>query len=100
MKIRKRIVILACILSLTLVARATLKVYPAPTGATLNTRFTVQVREPGGTWQNLDEYSATIGRSPVNSSFVYFDCSGSVEVSVTLNTGSISTARIRPLSKV
>jgi polygalacturonase len=99
MKTWKSLVSLTCFFAISLVAQATLKVYPAPAGASLNTRFTVQVREPGGTWQNLDEYSATIGRSPVNSSFVYFDCSGSVEVSVTLNTGSISTARIRPLSK-
>jgi hypothetical protein len=99
MKIWKRVVILTCILSLSFAAQAMLKIYPAPTGATLNTKFTVQVREPGGVWQNLDEYSATIGRSSVNSSFVYFDCSGSVEVSVTLNTGSVFTARVRPLSK-
>jgi polygalacturonase len=99
MKILKIVVILTCILGASFTAQATLKVYPAPIGALLNTRFTVQVREPGGTWQNLDEYSATIGRSPVSSSFAYFDCSGSVEVSVTLNAGNISTARVRPLSK-
>lgn len=99
MKIWKTVIVLTCFLVVTFAAQASLKVYPAPTGATLNTRFTVQVRESGGTWQNLDEYSATIGRSSINSSFVYFDCSGSVEVSVTLNSGSMITAKIRPLSK-
>ena len=42
-------------------AATTLKVYPAPSGVTLNTAYTVQVRVPGGVWQDLDEYQ-TIGR--------------------------------------
>jgi hypothetical protein len=79
-------------------AATTLNVYPAPSGVTLNTDYTVQVREPGGTWQDLDEYQTTIGSSPSNASFVYFDTDGQVEMSVTYNVGSITSAVIRGLN--
>ncbi len=78
---------------------AALTVYPAPAGAALNGAFTVKVREPGGSWQDLAEYTAQIDmHQKRNTSFVYFDCSGPVEVSVTRNNGGIQTARVRPLS--
>ena len=41
-------------------AATTLNVYPAPTGVPLNTTYTVKVREPGGVWQDLDEYQTTV----------------------------------------
>jgi hypothetical protein len=79
-------------------AATTLNVYPAPSGVALNTRFTVQVRVPGGTWQNLDEYDTMVGAShPSHASFVYFDSDGPVEMSVTDSGGNITSAAIRPL---
>ena len=81
-------------------AAETLKVYPAPSGATLNTTYTVKVREPGGEWKDLDEYQTTVGGyTPSSASFAYFDSDGPVEVSVTNNSGAISQAAVRPLSR-
>ena len=42
-------------------AATTLKTYPAPAGVPLNTTYTVQVRVPGGAWQNVDVYNTTVG---------------------------------------
>lgn len=79
-------------------AATTLKTYPAPTGVTLDTTFTVKVRVPGGTWQDLDEYQTRIGAPSRASfaSFVYFDCDGPVELSVTYNSGTVASAAVRP----
>ncbi len=78
-------------------AATTLKTYPAPTGVPLNTYYTVKVREPGGVWQDLDEYTTWVnGYSGNTASFVYFDTDGPVELSVTNNNGSITSANIRP----
>ena len=78
-------------------AATTLNVYPAPTGVPLNTYYTVKVREPGGVWQDLDEYMTWVnGYSGQTASFVYFDTDGPVELSVTNNNGSITSANIRP----
>ena len=75
------------------------KVYPAPAGVTLNTDYTVKVREPGGVWQDLDEYKTSVGSPSVtNASFVYFDTDGQVEMSVTYNTGTLTSARVRGLN--
>jgi hypothetical protein len=83
----------------TVEAATTLNVYPAPAGVTLNSDFTAQVREPGGVWQDLDEYRTTVGHpTKSNASFVYFDTDGEVEMSVTFNAGTITTARIRGLN--
>ena len=41
-------------------AATTLKVYPAPAGVPLNGDYTVQVREPGGVWKDLDEYRTIV----------------------------------------
>lgn len=79
----------------------TLVTYPNPPGgAALNTDFTVKVRANGGAWQDLDEYDTTVGGyRPSHASFVYFDTDGPVEVSVTYNAGTVSTAEVRPTSK-
>ena len=80
-------------------AATTLKVYPAPSGVPLNSDYTVQVREPGGVWQDLDEYRYTVGHpTKSNASFVYFDTDGQVEMSVTYNPGTITSTRIRGLN--
>lgn len=78
--------------------------YPAPKGALQNTDFSVKVRIPGGTWQDLAEHSIKVdevkdnGHNVQNASMSYFDFSGEVEVSVTYNRGTVNTSRIRPLS--
>ena len=78
-------------------AATTLKVYPAPSGVTLNTAYTVKVRVPGGVWQDLDEYQTSVDDyHRHNASFVYFDTDGPVDISVTYNPGTITSANIRP----
>ena len=78
-------------------AATTLKVYPAPSGVTLNTAYTVKVRVPGGVWQDLDEYQTSVDNyHRHNVSFVYFDTDGPVDISVTDNLENITTANIRP----
>ena len=78
-------------------AATTLNVYPAPSGVTLNTTYTVQVQVPGGPWQSLDVYQTTVnGYTSSKTSFVYFDTDGPVNISVTSNIGTITTAVIRP----
>ena len=81
-------------------AATTLATYANPSGGvTTNTTFTVKVRANGGAWQDLDEYQTTIGGyTPAQASFVYFDCDGPVDVSVTCNSGTVTSAAIRPLS--
>ncbi|WP_055523943.1 LamG-like jellyroll fold domain-containing protein [Streptomyces graminilatus] len=81
-------------------AATTLTTYPAPSGVALNTAYTVKVRVPGGAWQDLDEYSAKVDNyHPHNVSFVNFDTDGPVDVSVTLNSGAITSAVIRPTTQ-
>ncbi len=78
-------------------AAGTLNVYPAPSGVPMNTTYTVQVQVPGGPWQSLDVYQTTVnGYTSSKTSFAYFDTDGAVNISVTSNIGSISTAVIRP----
>ncbi|MCW8382593.1 glycoside hydrolase family protein [Streptomyces justiciae] len=79
--------------------------YPRPAGVATTTSFTVRVRTaPDGQWQNLDIYqprareiNATTGSGKVyNSSMVYFDFCGPVELEVTYLKGGTTKARIRP----
>ena len=82
-------------------AATTLTTYPAPTGHPLSTDYTVKVRTPGGTWQDLDEHQTRIGGPSRASfaSFVYFDTDGPVEMSVTYNLGAVSTVKVKPSAK-
>lgn len=81
-----------------------LKAYTAPAGMVQNTDFTVKVRIPGQPWQDLPEYLVKVDQvtgakhKEENASMSYFDFSGAVEVAVTMNKGTVGTARIRPLS--
>lgn len=83
---------------------ANLVAYPAPKGVALNNVFSVKVRQSGGEWQSLDAYQVKVDEvksaqhQVENASMCSFDFEGKVEVSVTLNSGTIDTARIRPLS--
>ena len=74
--------------------------YPAPKAVIYsmhNDNYTVRVRKPGGTWQDLYEYKVKVDMDRVqDASMVYFDFSGSVEVSVRKNNGNIQSVRVRP----
>ena len=78
-------------------AATTLVTYPAPAGITMNTTYTVQVRVPGGTWQNVDVYNTTVGYS--HQCFLcLFRYGRSGRSSVTNNSGTVTSAAIRPTS--
>ncbi|MET9385140.1 glycosyl hydrolase family 28 protein [Streptomyces sp. NPDC002928] len=79
--------------------------YPRPADMPTNTSFKVRVRTaPDGEWQTLDiwrpqleEINATTGSGKVyNTSMVYFDFCGSVEIEVTYLKGGTTKARVRP----
>jgi len=62
-----------------------------------NDDFTVQVRVPGGAWQDLYVHNVTVNwHNPQNASMAYFDFAGKVEVAVEKNNGAVSQVRIRP----
>ncbi|MFE6822678.1 glycosyl hydrolase family 28 protein [Streptomyces sp. NPDC057690] len=84
---------------------STLLTYPRPAALPTNTSFKVRVRTaPDGEWQTLDIYrpqleeiNATTGSGKVyNTSMVYFDFRGSVELEVTYLKGGATKARVRP----
>lgn len=91
--------VLGCLVAPSLAWTQSLIVYPAPEGIASNDSFKVQVRSPGGPWQELFCYNVQVDmHNPRSSSMAYFDFSGRVEVSVTYNHGEVRSARIRPLS--
>lgn len=77
-----------------------LKVYPVPASIVYgrhNDDFTVQVRIPGGEWQDLYEFDVNVDndtRSKV--SMVSFDFDKEVELKVRLNNGLLQKVKIRP----
>ena len=78
--------------------------YSAPKETLQNADFSVKVRVPGGTWQDLPEYLIKVdevrdnGHNVQHASMSYFDFSGQVEVAVTYNRGIVNTSKVRPLS--
>ena len=81
--------------------------YPSPVADTdpmHNKDFSVQVRKPGGKWQDLFEYTLKVDEvkntkhNVENASMCSFDFSGEVEVAVTCNKETVKQVRIRPLS--
>jgi hypothetical protein len=98
-KMKRFFFMLVTLLSLSLLNAQELVTYPAPDSIPHNNDFSVKVRIPGGQWNELFEYEAQVDMHNVrNTSMVYFDFSGKVEVSVTSNRVSIDSVRIRPLS--
>jgi hypothetical protein len=81
-----------------------LVIYPASEGLTRSADFKVEVRSPGTAWREVPVYVTKVAHvsdahnTPQNTSFASFDFSGAVDVSVTVNKGSLEAARIRPLS--
>lgn len=62
-----------------------------------NDDYTVRVRKPGGIWHDLFEYKVKVDMDRIQeASMVYFDFSGSVEVSVRKNNGNVQSVRVRP----
>ncbi|MGY0056291.1 glycosyl hydrolase family 28 protein [Streptomyces sp. LZ34] len=83
----------------------TLVTYDIPNGAPVKTdSFAVKVRTPGGGWQRLGTYLATLNLvntatgsgQQQKSSLAYFDFSGGVEVEVTYVKGGVDKVRVRP----
>ena len=76
--------------------------YDAPGGlkySAHNDDFTVQVREPGGDWQDLFEWKVQVDLDNVQTaSMVTFDFEGEVEIRVRKNNGTVNSVQIRPLS--
>ncbi|MFC5467953.1 glycosyl hydrolase family 28 protein [Cohnella suwonensis] len=76
-----------------------LVVYKAPIGAIGREDFSVSVRTPGGSWEELFVYEAKVDMHQVRpTSMVYFDMEGTVEVMIVCRNGPVNQAVIRPLS--
>lgn len=76
-----------------------LAVYPVPEKVAVNNDFSVRVRCEGAEWKEVSAYNVRIDMHDVrNASMVYFDFSGTVEVEVVKNTGTVESVAIRPLS--
>ncbi len=99
MMLRKRLSILLCA-AVCLPCWAQLKVYPESLtpGIPHNDDYTVRVREKGGDWKDLYEYTAEVDMDNVQkASMVQFDMGSPVEVMVKKNNGTIQDVQIRPL---
>ncbi|MCF3108296.1 right-handed parallel beta-helix repeat-containing protein [Niabella sp. CC-SYL272] len=98
----KRTIILGFLLTVVVgvLSAQQLKVYPVPASIVYgrhNDDFTVQVRTPGGEWQDLYEFDVNVDndtRSKV--SMVSFDFDKEVELKVRLNNGTLQKVKIRP----
>ncbi|MEO6548021.1 MAG: glycosyl hydrolase family 28 protein [Ferruginibacter sp.] len=91
----------------TAIAQDSLVTYEVPKALLYsmhNDDFTVQVRKPGGEWEDVFEYNVKVDQVKdtshhvENASMCSFDFSGEVEVAVRSNKAVIRGARIRPLS--
>jgi hypothetical protein len=76
---------------------AALAIYSTPAGSIpANTDFGVRVRESGGAWQNLYNYTVKVNySSPSNASMVNFSFSGTIDMEVTKST-TVSSFEVRP----
>ena len=79
-------------------------VYGAIPGCELNPQYGVEVRTPGGKWQDVPVYAVPVDKVTdgfhrrEKASFVYFDFAGRVEIRVRMQRPS-KDVRIRPLSR-
>lgn len=65
---------------------AALTTYDAPSGAILNSDFSVEIREPEGEWVAIPSYTVwtlVTNDATTEASLAHFDCDGPVEVRVT-----------------
>jgi hypothetical protein len=59
--------------------------------------FTVRVRQPGGSWQDLYEYRVTLDQDThTDATVVQFDFRGEVEVAIRKNNGDFRRVEVRP----
>jgi hypothetical protein len=100
MKAVQRLIWIGILLKTISVPAQELVTYPAPQAVLYsmhNDDYTVRVRKPGGIWQDLFEYIVKVDMDRVQeASMVYFDFSGSVEVSVRKNNHNVQSVRVRP----
>jgi len=85
-------------------------IYDAPSGTLQNKDYTIQVRKVGGFWHELFGYNAVnmnkgpkVETAPMtlnNQTFAYFDSDFQqrIEVKITKNNGTFTSAQIRPTS--
>lgn len=79
--------------------RTELITYPAPLEAVVNNDFSVRVRLENGVWHELFPYLVPVDMHNVReTSMVYFDFEGAVEVEVTKRDGILESVEIRPNS--
>ncbi len=89
----------------TLQAEATIVTYPAGEGVpTLDTDFSVSVRQDGGTWQHVAVYPVKVDEvrgvkhHVETASMAYFDFDGTADIRIIHLRDSVESARVRPLS--
>ena len=68
--------------------------YPGPSGVAENHDFTVRARPAGGEWEQLFVYDVKVDMHQVrHASMAMFDCSGTIEIEVTKNEGTVNDMR-------
>lgn len=104
MKIRTASIILS-LAAAALQAAATIVTYPAGEGVpTLDTDFSVSVRQDGGPWQPVAVYPVRVDEvrgvkhHVETASMAYFDFDGTAEVRIVHLRAKVNSARVRPLS--
>lgn len=101
--IRKTILFIFLFL-FTIKTNAKIIIYLAPKNNLKCSAYRVQVREAGTHWQPVDVYHASVvdvgsGLNIIKkTSFAYFDCTGTVEVTVMADSALVKKVRIRPLA--
>jgi hypothetical protein len=93
------VLFLLILISAGIVSAQELIIFPASDSIPRNKLYTVKVKTPHGRWENLYNYQAQVDMHNVqNTSMVYFDFKGKVDISITYNGGPVQSARVRPLS--
>lgn len=91
-------------LYVTQICRAEVIVYPAPKCNLISKAYILKVKDQSSGWKKVDIYKANVAGqagykiSTKKTSFAYFDCSGRVDVSVTVMSGTVKQVKIRPLA--
>src|SRR3974390_3288196 len=94
----------ACLVAGTGAESNQLVLHPVTEGMPLNKEFTVRVRIPGKEWREVPAYLVKVDQvkdnqhTRMDSSMALFDSSGTVELSIHYNPGSVQSVRVRPLS--
>ena len=96
-------IVVIMLLSILSVSFGELLTYPAPTGIPISTKYTVQVRQPAGTWQSVPVYDFFDQHTYNNAltaetHIAIFDAVGDVEVQVQVASSwlTVANAVVRP----